>query len=56
MFISDENQRLCARIFPLAFVLMQNHPVIEIIGPITSLIGNAVANNGKHNNFILLVW
>ena len=44
----DENQRVCASIFPVAFVLMQNNPVIEIVRPITSLIGLAVANNGKY--------
>ena len=45
-FTADENQRLCAGIFPQAFVLMQNHTVLEIVRPITSLVGLAVAGNG----------
>ncbi len=43
----DENQRECASLFPVAFSLIQNFPVLNIVRPITSLIGLSVANNGE---------
>ncbi len=44
---ADENQRMCAGSFPLAFQLMQNYPVLEVVRPIANVICLAVANNGE---------
>ena len=43
----DENQRMCAIIFPCAIKFIQEQTQPAVIRPISSFIGLAVANNGK---------
>ena len=50
----DENQRLCASVFPHAVKFLEVHENPAIIRPIASLISLAAANNGVFQNLFPL--
>jgi len=45
--LTEENQRLCSKVFPHAFQLLQDGTESHVLRPLASFIGLTVANNGK---------